>query len=448
MPVIRFSSLLLLILVSYFASAQTFTALRDSNMINASNGYYEYLPQGYNPAASTVYPLIIFLHGQEDLGNGDTDLDLLLTKALPKVIDDQLFPTSFTVGGQTHRFIILCPQFINDGVDQPSPEEVDEIIDFAIDKYKINQNRIYITGLSLGGGATWEYAGDNATYANRIAGIVPVAGFSAPTTARAQIMATANLPVWATHNNGDPTATVNWTNGYVDLINSFNPNPLAKKTIFISPLHEGWTTTYDPNFEEDGLSIYEWMLQYQRPIVALPVLLTGYKAVANGSSVVVSWSTSNELNNAFFTIERSGNGVDFSAIGKVTGLNQPNNYTFTDAVPLNGDNYYRLSQTDADGRTTYYQILKVNILKSASSSISIRPNPVISNIEIKFSTVEIGLFQFSVLNTAGIIVKQWKTEKAAPDFTQTFQLSGLPEGVYILRVQGKTFQQSVQFIKK
>ncbi|HEY0057495.1 MAG TPA: hypothetical protein VGB56_00085, partial [Flavisolibacter sp.] len=229
MPLIRNVCFFISIISFLNLDAQTFTPRRGVSMADDTNGFYEYLPAGYN-SSTGVYPVIIYLHGLDDVGNGNTELELLLTKRLPKLIVDGDFPPSFTVGGQTHQFIVLCPQFLDDGEKQPSPQQVDELITYAIDHYRVNANRIYLTGFSLGGGAIWEYAGNSSANANRIAAIVPIAGFLAPNLQRAQTIGEADLPVWATHNNADPRAPLIWTNNYVDWINLSNPTPLAKKT--------------------------------------------------------------------------------------------------------------------------------------------------------------------------------------------------------------------------
>jgi predicted peptidase len=178
------------------------------------------------------------------------------------LINYGLWPNSFTVNGQTHKFIVISPQF----VDWPSSWDIDGIINYCVQNYKVNVNRIYLTGLSMGGGVTWNYASENSTFANRLAAIVPICGASWPDMTRSRIMAGANLPVWATHNDQDPIAPLFYTVDYVNQINMApSPTPLAKKTIFVSGSHDAWSTTYSLSFRENGMNVYEWMLQYHSP---------------------------------------------------------------------------------------------------------------------------------------------------------------------------------------
>src|ERR1700761_8939790 len=95
--------LLLSLFLSPAAWAQVQTARNIATGPN-SHGFYEYLPQGYS-SSNTTYPLIVFIHGTGELGNGSTDLPAVLRNGPPKVISQGQFPTSFTVNGHTYSFI-------------------------------------------------------------------------------------------------------------------------------------------------------------------------------------------------------------------------------------------------------------------------------------------------------------------------------------------------------
>jgi predicted esterase len=257
---VRFGLSFLLFLFAVSGIAQVQTPRYNTSMASNSNGFYEYLPQGYS-SGTQKYPLIIFMHGNGQRGNGDsTDLPLVL-EGLAKVIQDGRFPTSFTVNGQTHRFIVLSPQF----KAWPVAAQLDQVINYAVSHYRVDQQRIYLVGYSAGGGVVWEYASDNSIYANRIAAIVPICGSSFATAERGRVIAMANIPVWATHNSGDPTVPVARTYEFITAVNTTPaPVPAAKKTIFLNKDHDAWAKTCDPLFKESNLNIYQWMLQYQR----------------------------------------------------------------------------------------------------------------------------------------------------------------------------------------
>jgi dienelactone hydrolase len=143
--------------------------------------------------------------------------------------------------------------------------DVDSVLNYVIAHYPVDLHRIYLTGFSMGGGSCWDYAGSLPAFANRIAALLPVSGSGTPDTVKTRIMAAANLPVWATHNDSDKTVPVTTTLTYIGYINRIPaPKPAAKKTIFRSTSHNAWAATYKPTFRENGMNVFEWMLQYQR----------------------------------------------------------------------------------------------------------------------------------------------------------------------------------------
>lgn len=220
-------------------------------------GFYKALPARYD-STTKKYPLMIFLHGVGELGNGVSDLSRVLVNAVPRLLSQNTFPPQFTVNGTNYSFIIINPQF----KQWPQPSDVNSMIDYAIKNYRVDTNRIYVAGLSMGGGATWDYG---IAYPKRVAAIVPISGASWPSQAQTGNIAHANLPVWAFHNNDDGTVGVGTTITNVNNVNSFNPAILAQKTIWPTGGHDAWTKATNPaTMECNGKNMYEWMLQYAK----------------------------------------------------------------------------------------------------------------------------------------------------------------------------------------
>ena len=218
-------------------------------------GYYETLPARYD-SSTKKYPLILFVHGFGELGNGTSNLSKMLRAGLPRLINKKAFPSDFVVDGKHYSFIVVSPQFKK----WPTNAQVNNVLKFAMKKYRVDTSRIYMTGLSMGGGVTWEYS---AQYGSSFAAIVPICGGSWPDPKRAQAIASFNLPVWAFHNNNDATVPVSYTLDYVSKINDFRAN-LARVTTWPSGGHDSWTKAYDPATKENGKNVYEWMLGYTR----------------------------------------------------------------------------------------------------------------------------------------------------------------------------------------
>jgi parallel beta-helix repeat protein len=206
--------------------------------------------------------LLIFIHGIGELGNGTTQLPRVLKNAVPRLIETGQFPTSFKVKGKSFSFIVASPQFRN----VPSPADVLSLINYLKGKFRIDEKRIYVTGLSMGGGATEDFASANDSYAQIPAAVVPVAGNMNPKwmTNAPKTLAKNRVPVWFLHNEGDPTVPSQFSKDWVSMMDKHDPKPKPKLTIFDKRGHDAWTTAYDPSYRENGKNIYEWMLQYEK----------------------------------------------------------------------------------------------------------------------------------------------------------------------------------------
>jgi predicted peptidase len=222
-------------------------------------GFCQTLPARYD-STTKRYPLLISLHGIGELGNGAGDLTKLINTCIPARIKSGKFPPAFTVNGRSWSFIVIAPQFKN----WPSADDVNAVVNYSIAHYRIDTNRIYVTGLSMGGGATWDYAGK---YASRIAAIVPICGASGPDDTKARLIASTHLAVWAFHNQDDPTVSVQNSNsiGYVTKINNAKADPQARLTLWPTGGHNAWDKATDPTYKENNMNMYEWMLQFARP---------------------------------------------------------------------------------------------------------------------------------------------------------------------------------------
>lgn len=224
-----------------------------------TGGYLEALPTHYAAHPNKLYPLIIFLNGIGELGNGSqASLPILTDNGIPKLIAEQAFPSNFTVNKKTYQFIVLSPQFAT----WPVPADIAAMIDYATKKYRIDPSRIYVCGISMGGGDLWDYA--STTTNPPVAAIVPISGASYPTEQKGAAIAKTNMAVWAFHNNDDGTVPSWYSIDYVQYINEYNPEVRAKLTLWPTGGHDAWTKATDPNYTENGQNIYEWMLSYHK----------------------------------------------------------------------------------------------------------------------------------------------------------------------------------------
>ena len=179
----------------------------------------------------------------------------------------------------------------------------------------------------------------------------------------------------------------------------------------------------------------------------LPVSLLNFSAVENDNVVTVFWNTASEINNDYFILERSGNGVEYSFLTKINGAGNStttHHYQFDDLNPLQGGNYYRLSQTDYDGRTEIFSPVFINYKPHDLGSfiIDASPNPFSEKIKIDFYLRNANIVEWNVINLSGVIVKH-ETQSAHNGINSITldNMSYLANGIYFLRI--KTFDKSM-----
>jgi hypothetical protein len=170
----------------------------------------------------------------------------------------------------------------------------------------------------------------------------------------------------------------------------------------------------------------------------LPVELISFNASKDGNSVKLEWTTASEINNDYFTVERSVDGMHFENLTVVDGAgNSTSNrdYKAHDYEPLAGMNYYRLRQTDFDGRVSYSEIRQVNFSKQ--SAVNVYPNPV-SGPAINIGTDEDSgtILSVNLFDLAGklIVLRQTSTETFRGGETTILLDDAIGQGTYVLEV--------------
>ncbi len=456
MKILRSSILFLVTLTLFFfqeiqsINAQTLTARPNVSMAPKTNGYYEYLPLGYNPQNSRKYPLLIAFGGLSQNGNGTlAELDYVFSNwgGPGWQIQNGKFPSSFTVNGQLFRFIVILPQFSSN----PSPANIDQLITYLLSHYQADPARIYITGNSKGGGYCWDYPGASLQYAQRIAATIPTCAASGYSVSKAQNIAAANLAVWATHNAVDPIVSPTTTKAFVNGINSVPnpPTPRARMSIFQDVGHNCADSTFNTAYgvhTSKGLNIYEWLLTNSRATTTLAV--TGMKLSAHkkdNNKVEIDWSTYSEENNKGFIIQRSHDGVDFDSIGFTRGIainGKGASYSFIDANPFPAKNYYRLQQEDLNNRVQFSEIASVQLQQN--NAIRIYPNPVRNMLNIYIGE-DINNAQLRIVNVNGQVVKQSSVSGSGHIDIGVNELS---KGVYSVEINNGVDAARGTFVKE
>ncbi len=196
--------------------------------------YLLYLPKDYGKDPAKKWPVILFLHGSGERGE---DLNLVKLHGPPKVIEQ----------GMDLPFVVVSPQCPSNQWWEPST--VVALLDEVIEKYHVDPDRAYLTGLSMGGFGTWDTA---IAYPNRFAAIAPICGSGNPYRAPAL----KNVPTWVFHGEKDDRVPIAAGAQMVSVLKQVGGD--VKFTRYPDAGHDSWTQTYAHR------ALYDWFLQHKR----------------------------------------------------------------------------------------------------------------------------------------------------------------------------------------
>ena len=205
--------------------------------------YLQYLPPGHSSAPGAQpgrWPVILFLHGGGERG---TDLELVINQGAIKVAQDRGLP-----------FVMLAPQCpLNHWWSDFLPL-LDDMIQSAVEHLNGDPDRVYLTGLSMGGYGTWHMA---VEYPNRFAAIAPICG-SGPWmyNVRERLGSIRHLPTWVFHGDDDEVVPSIESKVMVQSLKDAGGD--VRFTLYPGVGHDSWTRTY-ANEE-----LYDWFLQHTR----------------------------------------------------------------------------------------------------------------------------------------------------------------------------------------
>lgn len=177
----------------------------------------------------------------------------------------------------------------------------------------------------------------------------------------------------------------------------------------------------------------------------LPLDFLQFGAKRREAKVIADWITENERNTSHFEIERSRNGIAFSKIGEVSARNIAgrHTYSFEDALPHKGLNYYRLKQVDGNGAFKYSIIVKVFFGDAGMNELKLFPQPVQSTLNVVFGGNGNNVF-VQVYDASGKLVMNERKQNVT---TFTLETSLLAKGSYWIVVSDGITQQKGQFVK-
>lgn len=196
--------------------------------------YLLYLPPDYAQSETKRWPLVVFLHGAGERGD---DLRKVATHGPPRYVNE----------GKTYPFILVAPQC--ESKKWWDAHVIVELVKQITESHRVDPDRVYLTGLSMGGYGTWDAA---ALAPDRFAAIAPICGGGDPSRAPRL----KNVAIWAFHGGNDRVVPDERSKEMVEAVNAAGGN--AKLTIYPKAGHDSWTQTYEnPEF-------FKWLLSQRR----------------------------------------------------------------------------------------------------------------------------------------------------------------------------------------
>ena len=199
--------------------------------------YWLFLPKGYEASDHTKpWPLMIFLHGHGERGD---NLDKVKLWGPPKRAEKEpSFP-----------FVLVSPQ-LPEKYHSWQVSQLQQLVEHSIESLNVDRDRVYLTGLSMGGRGSWALA---AKTPERFAAVIPICGGGKPKTAARLV----DVPIWAFHGDADGVVPVEETKEMVKSIKD-SGGEKVKMTIYHGVKHNSWSQTYA------NPEIYQWLLKQQR----------------------------------------------------------------------------------------------------------------------------------------------------------------------------------------
>ena len=196
--------------------------------------YLVHLPPGAKAGEAKRWPTILFLHGAGERGD---DLKLVGIHGPPKIVKTR---TDFP-------FIVISPQCPKG--EWWTPPRLSDLLDEATSKYPIDPDRLYLTGLSMGGYGSWRLA---CEYPGRFAAVVPICGGGDPR----DVARINDVPIWAFHGAKDGVVPVSRSEEMVAALRKSGGR--VRLTVYPDANHDSWTATYD------NPALCDWLLEQRR----------------------------------------------------------------------------------------------------------------------------------------------------------------------------------------
>jgi dienelactone hydrolase len=421
---------LAILITSIFSGA---FAQQTAKITNKGVGYLQYLPDGYS-SNTNKYPVVISLHGIKEKGTTSTDPATVLAGVwtvanvgIPKYIKY----------GQKYPFIVIAPQLKSNYGTWPASYVMD-VINYVKTTLRIDEKKIYLSGLSLGGYGVWTTAG---AYPGVFAAINPICS-GGNDLSHACAIAAENVPVWAFHGDADYTVNYTVTTKMVSAINAcaIKPNPLAKVTIYPGMSHVIWDKVY----KESG--IFNWMLSFTNGTTSTTTTTTtttttnALPTVSAGSDKYITLPT----NSTYMQGSASdSDGIASWQWSKISGgaavLSGTTSSKLTASGLVAGSYVFRLTVKDTKGASRYDD---VNVTVASSTTTNTAPIVNAGSDRTLILPSNYTYLPSTATDSDGIASYSWAKLSGGSAYLQyatsyRLRVSNLAAGTYVFRVTVK-----------
>ena len=185
--------------------------------------------------------------------------------------------------------------------------------------------------------------------------------------------------------------------------------------------------------------------------ITLPVTLAQFLALKDGDgSVKLTWATSQEVNAGYYDIERSGDQTAWTKIGSVKAVGNSSiasNYNYIDKLPIDGTGYYRLKMVDLDGKFNYSKTVAVTVENDARPLV-VYSNPFSDMIRMKINVSRAQNLSITVSDMLGKTYISQNYHAQTGDNLVNLPSSISSHGMYILRINGESYDQTIKLQKQ